>query len=234
MKKTDYIKWYFKYFIKQKYLHSRFFSIISEKMYSFFYKINNGFERHDRLAPHYKTSSDFLKLTYWLVPALKEKSARVGIPYSIFVDKETQKELPFDKAVELYISVIEKVRFAHFYLLYIEDEQFGYLINDRTERKAAFVHLLKKHPYLKDLMTWKLFLSMYTNESLKYTIKMTSEKMDNGHYSCDFFTINKKTKEVVDLPREITNPEEKVAKDLLYKYEEGIKLYFEHYRSFGD
>lgn len=148
---------------------------------------------------------------------------------------EARGNLAFAKWKE----IIHKIRFAHFYMQFIQEDEFSWMIDTPQERVYARHWALRKYSYVKEFLTEEFFNTMYDDESLKYESKMHSEPCEDENHEgmgqLIFTDLNKETGEVVkDLPFETKYPNYRIMKELKPQFEEGMDLWRKWYQSLWD
>lgn len=211
---------------------------------NFFFRLRYGFDRWARWGIDTYLTDQFLKISYWMGQHTH------GRPCDILSDGETHEYTYDDKgecsqadkdyderALKAWANTIRKIRFSHFYMKFIQEDEFGWMIENREDRKNAFLWARKKYWYVREFITWRWWLQMYTTESLRYDSKMNFSEIDPETMlgSITFTDTDKKTGMVVeDLPLEVKYPHHKLAGELKPQFEEGLNLFRKYYQNLWD
>ena len=207
----------------------------------FFFIFNRRPLWSDWEVPAYLTDQ-FLKATAWMEEGIHgypgdEAMLEDGIPEHIVEGEydETRSNRAFAKWKE----IIHKMRFAHFYMSFIEDDKFGWMIDNVGERKHCRQWALRKYPYIKEFLTEEYFNTMYDDESLKYSVEMVFGPPAPGKESSKVITFVERVKatgEVVEggAPSEVLYPHWRIAKELEPQFNEGMDLFRKWYQALWD
>jgi hypothetical protein len=131
-------------------------------------------------------------------------------------------------------KTFRKVRFAHFFTLFIQDDKFSYYINNEEERRYCFLWARKKYWWANDFITWKWWCQMYTDESIHVGTKMTWVKIpDSENYTLETDTTDRRTGESIDENLDAEYPHLVLSRKYQADFEEGMRLYAKHYYCFG-
>jgi hypothetical protein len=187
-------------------------------------------------------STIFLKATAWMLPDGTsgfpglERMLEDGIPESSPYIKE-RDDARMEKAVAKWKEIIHKIRFAHFYMEFIQDDQFGWMIHNSKDREYCRRWAIKKYPHVKEFLTEEFFNTMYTDESLRYESNMNFVPLSDGPGGSriEFTDTLKETGEVIkDLPIETSYPHLKITKDMEPQFNEGMDLFRKWYQALWD
>jgi hypothetical protein len=201
--------------------------------------LKHGITERDTWNIYSMLTTKFLKASHWLAqpgnghgyPAGLEGSQTVASIDPTAYDNDATPSPEFLQWKE----ILHKMRFAHFYIQFIEEDEFSWMINSRKDRKNCYKWARKHYKYLSDFLTWRFFLQMYTNESFKYTTKMLFiEEPGKDYGEIKFEDSLTATGEVVDLPIGIKYPHVEIAKKQFPEYEEGMELFKKYYKSLWD
>lgn len=225
----SYFLWYLKYRIRLSNIFTKFW------WKDRFYNIKDSFFYLKYKIPKYTIwgispyiSEQILKTLWWMG---KETH---GYPND-FAD------LPEIEASRIWSEIIHKIRFAHFYVNFIIEDPFGWMIESVEDRTNCLTWAKKKFWYAEDFLTAEFFENMFTNESLKYTLNMNFHEKEKADPVCPkgtkfitIETIEKATGKVVEIDSSITHPARKIEQDLLLEYEEGMNLFSKYYQNLWD
>ncbi len=243
----SYFAWWFKCRVQGKFWFHPFSAswwkdAVWYNIKNFFFFIVYKYPRWAQWSIPGHLSDTFLKATAWMLPdglhsyPGVENVLEDGIPDFVDGMPVEYDEERNNKAFAKWKEIIHKMRFAHFYMQFIQEDEFGWMINNVQEREYARRWALKKYAHVKEFLTEEYFNSMYTDESLKYASKMDMDKeVEGGGHQIIFIDTNKETGEVVkDLPFETKYPHYKMAKEMEPQFKEGMDLWRKWYQSLWD
>ena len=183
----------------------------------------------------------FLKATDWLEEGSHGYPGMLAMLDDGIADDEPYDEARDDPREKLAVAkwkeIIHKIRFAHFYMAFIQEDEFFWMIDDVKDREYARRWALKKYKYVKEFLTEEFFNTMYDDESLKYETKMDMIDVPGKDYGqIKFHTIYKPTGEDLEerVSSDVTHPQWRIAKELKPQFDEGMELWKRWYQALWD
>lgn len=194
--------------------------------------IFHGFKAWERWDVYSGVATYFLKISYWM------SNNTMGIPSSFLENTSSDPEennLFYNSRKQEWMKIINKIRFSFFYVNFIVNDYFSWMINSNEDKKNCLRWARKKFWYMQEFLTDDWWNSMYTPESFMYTTKLTTDEKDSSTFTCTVDVIHKNTKEVVNnVPPEIICPHLKLLEDLKDQYIEGLDLFKQYYLDLWD
>jgi len=184
-------------------------------------------------------SEEFLKVSYWMedkidvYPASLSQEFSLKTVYSMISLPLYQDDYAPNVYLRLWKSFIYKMRFAHFYLNYIENDNFSHLINSKSDKDYCKKWAKKKYWYLSDFLTDEWWDKFFPEEKIKYEFKWDYIPVDETKedFMLDFYLMDKKTKEIIKPVPEWYKTNAKMCKEYSPQYEEGLNLFKKYYLS---
>jgi len=220
-----YFKWWFKYiFIGSPILFSSYWfkNTFIYKPREFVFKLIYGIPKEAYWGLSSYISEVYLKGSYHMNKHLS------GYPANLSEQEKFDPDTD-DSNFEKWKEILQKIRFSHFYYVFIMNESFSWMINNVEQRNFCKDWARKKYFYVAEFLTDEYWETMFTDKSLDY-----ETTMDYNSDQVEFITINKITKEVVDISYDEQYPYNKVIKDMLPKYDEGMELFKKYYLNLWD